>query len=92
MLVRHSNGYVTAYAHASELIVKHGETVKRGQVIAKAGADRHRFKPAIALRSAQGRDPGRSDSVPDRRVIRRTARKSGYRLSDQGRALKPKRP
>jgi len=37
VLVRHSNGYVTAYAHASELLVKRGDTIKRGQVIAKSG-------------------------------------------------------
>ena len=37
ILVRHPNGYVTAYAHASELLVKRGDTVKRGQVIAKSG-------------------------------------------------------
>jgi murein DD-endopeptidase MepM/ murein hydrolase activator NlpD len=37
VLVRHSNGYVTAYAHASELMVKRGDQVKRGQVIAKSG-------------------------------------------------------
>jgi murein DD-endopeptidase MepM/ murein hydrolase activator NlpD len=37
VLIHHSNGYVTAYAHASELLVKRGETVKRGQVIAKSG-------------------------------------------------------
>jgi murein DD-endopeptidase MepM/ murein hydrolase activator NlpD len=37
VLVHHSNGYVTAYAHASELLVKHGDVVKRGQVIAKSG-------------------------------------------------------
>ncbi|CAN5243537.1 LysM peptidoglycan-binding domain-containing M23 family metallopeptidase [soil metagenome] len=37
ILVRHSNGYVTAYAHASELMVKRGDTIKRGQVIAKSG-------------------------------------------------------
>src|SRR5229473_3419724 len=30
VLVRHSNGYVTAYAHASELMVKRGDTIKRG--------------------------------------------------------------
>lgn len=35
VLVRHANGFVTAYAHASELMVKRGETIKRGQVIAK---------------------------------------------------------
>ncbi|KAJ8134296.1 hypothetical protein OY671_012491, partial [Metschnikowia pulcherrima] len=35
--VRHSNGYVTAYAHASESMVKRGDTIKRGQIIAKSG-------------------------------------------------------
>ena len=37
ILVRHANGYVTAYAHASELMVKRGDTIKRGQIIAKSG-------------------------------------------------------
>jgi murein DD-endopeptidase MepM/ murein hydrolase activator NlpD len=37
VLVRHPGGYVTAYAHASQLLVKRGDTVKRGDVIAKAG-------------------------------------------------------
>jgi murein DD-endopeptidase MepM/ murein hydrolase activator NlpD len=37
VLVRHYNGYVTAYAHASELMVKRGDQVKRGQIIARAG-------------------------------------------------------
>ena len=37
VLIRHEGGYVTAYAHAKELFVKRGDTVKRGDVIAKAG-------------------------------------------------------
>jgi murein DD-endopeptidase MepM/ murein hydrolase activator NlpD len=37
VLVRHANGYVTAYAHASEILVKRDEQIKRGQIIAKAG-------------------------------------------------------
>ena len=37
VLIRHDSGYVTAYAHAKELFVKRGDTVKRGDVIAKAG-------------------------------------------------------
>jgi murein DD-endopeptidase MepM/ murein hydrolase activator NlpD len=37
ILIRHQGGYVTAYAHAKELFVKRGDTVKRGDVIAKAG-------------------------------------------------------
>jgi murein DD-endopeptidase MepM/ murein hydrolase activator NlpD len=35
ILVRHPNGFVTAYAHADELLVRRGDTVKRGQVIAR---------------------------------------------------------
>lgn len=37
VLIRHAGGYVTAYAHAKELLVKRGDAVKRGDVIAKAG-------------------------------------------------------
>jgi murein DD-endopeptidase MepM/ murein hydrolase activator NlpD len=37
VLVRHQGGWVTAYAHNKELFVKRGDTVKRGDVIAKAG-------------------------------------------------------
>lgn len=37
VLIRHEGGWVTAYAHAKELFVKRGDTVKRGDVIAKAG-------------------------------------------------------
>ncbi len=37
VLIRHEGGYVTAYAHAKELMVKKGDSVKRGDVIAKAG-------------------------------------------------------
>ncbi len=37
VLVRHKNGWVTAYAHNKDLFVKRGDIVKRGAVIAKAG-------------------------------------------------------
>jgi murein DD-endopeptidase MepM/ murein hydrolase activator NlpD len=37
ILLRHENGWVSAYAHASELLVKRGDKVEKGQVIAKAG-------------------------------------------------------
>ncbi len=37
LLIRHDNGFVTAYADNSELQVKEGDAVKRGQIIAKAG-------------------------------------------------------
>lgn len=38
VLVKHANGWMTAYAHNAELLVKRGEPVKRGQAISKAGA------------------------------------------------------
>ncbi len=37
VLVRHANGFVTAYANASEIAVKRNDQVHRGQVIAKSG-------------------------------------------------------
>ena len=37
LLVKHNDGWITAYAHNKLLLVKRGQTVKRGQSIAKAG-------------------------------------------------------
>ena len=37
VLIRHANGFVTAYANASEINVKRNDQVHRGQVIAKSG-------------------------------------------------------
>ena len=37
VLIRHEGGWVTAYAHNSELLVKRGDAVRRGQMIARAG-------------------------------------------------------
>jgi murein DD-endopeptidase MepM/ murein hydrolase activator NlpD len=37
VLVRHANGFVTAYANASELMVKRNDQIHKGQVIAKSG-------------------------------------------------------
>jgi murein DD-endopeptidase MepM/ murein hydrolase activator NlpD len=37
VLIRHANGFVTAYAVNSELEVKEGDKIRRGQIIAKSG-------------------------------------------------------
>ena len=37
LLVKHADGFVTAYAHNSSMVVKKGDVVRRGQVIAKVG-------------------------------------------------------
>ena len=64
VLVRHDNGWVTAYAHNDELMVKRGDKVQRGQVIAKAGAHGIGRPAAGALRAAAGVKAGRSAAVP----------------------------
>ncbi|BAT60357.1 murein hydrolase activator NlpD precursor [Variibacter gotjawalensis] len=57
VLVRHANGYVTAYAHASELKVKRGETVKRGQIIANAGQTGNVSSPQLHFEVRKGSTP-----------------------------------
>jgi murein DD-endopeptidase MepM/ murein hydrolase activator NlpD len=57
VLVRHSNGYVTAYAHASELMVKRGETIKRGQTIAKSGQSGEVGSPQLHFEIRKGSSP-----------------------------------
>jgi murein DD-endopeptidase MepM/ murein hydrolase activator NlpD len=57
VLVRHSNGYVTAYAHASELLVKRGDTIKRGQVIAKSGQSGEVGSPQLHFEIRKGSTP-----------------------------------
>jgi murein DD-endopeptidase MepM/ murein hydrolase activator NlpD len=47
ILVRHDGGWVTAYAHASEILVKRGDAIKRGQVIAKSGQTGGVDKPLV---------------------------------------------
>ena len=57
VLVRHSNGYVTAYAHASELLVKRGDTIKRGQIIAKSGQSGEVGSPQLHFEIRKGSNP-----------------------------------
>jgi murein DD-endopeptidase MepM/ murein hydrolase activator NlpD len=57
VLVRHANGYVTAYAHASELLVKRGETIKRGQIIAKSGQSGEVGSPQLHFEIRKGSSP-----------------------------------
>ncbi|MBK1663567.1 peptidase M23 [Rhodospirillum rubrum] len=38
LLIKHEGGFMTAYAHNDALLVKRGETVSRGQTIARVGS------------------------------------------------------
>ena len=57
VLIRHANGYVSAYANASQLLVKRGDTVKRGQVIAHAGQTGNVSSPQLHFEIRKGSTP-----------------------------------
>jgi murein DD-endopeptidase MepM/ murein hydrolase activator NlpD len=57
VLIRHANGFVSAYAHASELLVKRGDTIKRGQVIAHAGQTGNVTSPQLHFEIRKGSTP-----------------------------------
>jgi len=54
VLIRHSGDWVTAYAHNSEILVERGATVKRGQIIAKAGKSGSVSKPQVHFEVRKG--------------------------------------
>lgn len=54
LLVRHGNGYVTAYAHTQSFLVKQGSRVKRGQVIAKSGRSGNVSEPQLHFEIRRG--------------------------------------
>jgi murein DD-endopeptidase MepM/ murein hydrolase activator NlpD len=57
VLIRHADGYVSAYANASSLLVKRGDTVKRGQVIAHAGQTGNVSSPQLHFEIRKGSTP-----------------------------------
>lgn len=57
VLVRHDNGWVSAYAHASQILVARGDRVTRGQVIAKAGRSGDVTQPQLHFELRQGAKP-----------------------------------
>ncbi|MEJ8573303.1 LysM peptidoglycan-binding domain-containing M23 family metallopeptidase [Microbaculum marinum] len=57
VLIRHSDDWVTAYAHNSELLVKRGDVVSRGQVIAKAGQTGSVSTPQMHFELRKGSQP-----------------------------------
>jgi len=57
LLIRHKNGWSTAYAHISKMLVKKGQTVRRGQVIAKAGQTGAVSRPQLHFEIRRGSAP-----------------------------------
>jgi len=57
VLIRHPNGFVSAYANNGELDVKSGDVVKRGQVIAKSGQTGDVSSPQLHFELRKGQTP-----------------------------------
>jgi murein DD-endopeptidase MepM/ murein hydrolase activator NlpD len=57
ILIRHENGWVSAYAHNDKVLVKRGDTVRRGQVIAKAGKTGNVNQPVVHFELRKGAKP-----------------------------------
>ncbi|MGF1630989.1 MAG: peptidoglycan DD-metalloendopeptidase family protein [Kiloniellaceae bacterium] len=54
LLVKHADGWVTAYAHNEELLVTAGDQVTRGQTIAKVGSSGHVDRPQLHFEVRRG--------------------------------------
>ncbi len=57
VLIRHADGWVSAYAHNSEIDVKRGDTVQRGTTIAKAGMTGSVSSPQVHFELRKGAKP-----------------------------------
>ena len=57
VLIKHPDGWVTVYAHASDLLVNKGDKVTRGQIIARAGATGSVTQPQLHFELRKGQKP-----------------------------------
>ena len=55
LLVRHADGYLTAYAHNDALLVARGDVVSRGQPIAKVGRTGDVIEPQLHFEIRRGK-------------------------------------
>jgi formylglycine-generating enzyme required for sulfatase activity len=62
IMLRHGGGYLTAYAHARELLVKKGVRVHQGQIIARVGRTGSVTSPQLHFELRKGGTP--IDPIP----------------------------
>jgi murein DD-endopeptidase MepM/ murein hydrolase activator NlpD len=55
LLIRHADGYLSAYAHNDALLVTRGDTVTRGQPIAKVGRSGEVVEPQLHFEIRRGK-------------------------------------
>jgi len=54
LLIRHADGWMTAYAHNSKLLVQRGDQVQRGQIISQAGSTGSVTSPQVHFEIRKG--------------------------------------
>jgi murein DD-endopeptidase MepM/ murein hydrolase activator NlpD len=54
ILVKHASGWISAYAHCDQVLVKRGEKVARGQVIARVGSTGNVSEPQLHFELRRG--------------------------------------
>src|SRR5207237_10561568 len=57
VIIKHAGGWISAYAHCDELLVKKGDPVYRGKVIAKVGATGGVHEPQLPFELRRGKQP-----------------------------------
>jgi murein DD-endopeptidase MepM/ murein hydrolase activator NlpD len=54
ILIKHANGWISAYAHCDQIMVKRGEKVARGEVIARVGSTGNVTLPQLHFELRRG--------------------------------------
>jgi murein DD-endopeptidase MepM/ murein hydrolase activator NlpD len=57
VLIRHAGGWVTAYAHNDQILVRRGAQITKGQTIARAGSSGGVATPQVHFEVRRGREP-----------------------------------
>jgi murein DD-endopeptidase MepM/ murein hydrolase activator NlpD len=57
VLIKHANGWISAYAHCDVVLVKTGQKVVRGQVIARVGSTGNVSEPQLHFELRRGKKP-----------------------------------
>lgn len=57
LLVRHADGFLSAYAHNETLLVARGDVVRRGQPVAKVGKTGEAVEPQLHFEIRRGKAP-----------------------------------
>ena len=57
VLIKHTNGWISAYAHCDEVLIRKGDPVYKGQTVAKVGATGGVTEPQLHFELRQGKRP-----------------------------------